>query len=156
MGGRCWSPPGVRTRGTGMRWAARHGWGPTGDIGPRVQRERGQSRAAPWGKAKPGAGRGRTGGLPGGQGWHGRSPGHYLPEVSGAFGCCPLSFPSAQPLSGFLSLPLAGLSALLQTFLKSFFFWQKNILFLVSVQRDVLFSPSLIELICPAVFDSSN
>lgn len=62
----------------------------------------------------------------GGRGGHGRSPGHNLLEVSGGFGCCPPSFPLAQLLSGFLSLPLVGLSVLVQTFLKSFFFWKKK------------------------------
>lgn len=91
-------------------------------------------------------------------GGHGRSPGHNLLEVSGGFGCCPPSFPLAQLLSGFLSLPLVGLSVLVQTFLKSFFFWKKKKkinLFLVSVQRD-FFSLSLLELICPAVFNPSG
>lgn len=45
------------------------------------------------------------------------------------FGCCCLSLPSAELVSGFLSLPLIGLSVLLQTFLKSFFFWQKHSIF---------------------------
>lgn len=42
--------------------------------------------------------------------------------------CCP-NLPSAELVSGFLSLPLIGLSVLLQTFLKSFFFWQKHSIF---------------------------
>lgn len=95
----------------------------------------------------------------GGRGGHGRSPGHNLLEVSGGFRCCPPSFPLAQLLSGFLSLPLVGLSVLVQTFLKSFFFWKKKKkkinLFLVSVQRD-FFSLSLLEFICPAVFNPSD
>lgn len=57
----------------------------------------------------------------------------------GSFGCCCPSVPSAELVSGFLSLPLIGLSVLFQTFLKSCFFWLKQFYFW-SLSRDWVFS----------------